>query len=59
MDQLLILLVGLSQLGNEVGFIGKISDDELGAKYEDGLEKRKSKSIFTKRKKKKFQLVLV
>ena len=27
-------IVGLSQLGNEVGFIGKISDDELGRKYE-------------------------
>ena len=26
-------IVGLSQLGNEVGFIGKISDDELGRKY--------------------------
>ena len=31
-------IVGLSQLGNEVGFIGKINDDELGAKYEDGLK---------------------
>ena len=32
-------IVGLSQLGNEVGFIGKISDDELGRKYEEGLRK--------------------
>ena len=32
-------IVGLSQLGNKVGFIGKISDDELGHKYEDGLKK--------------------
>ena len=30
-------IVGLSQLGNRVGFIGKISDDELGQKYEDGF----------------------
>ena len=34
-------IVGLAQLGNNVGFIGKISDDELGAKYEDGLKKEK------------------
>ena len=33
-------IVGLSQLGNSVGFIGKVSDDELGIKYEDGLKKR-------------------
>ena len=26
-------IVGLSQLGKNVGFIGKISDDELGIKY--------------------------
>ena len=32
-------IVGLSQLKNDVGFIGKISDDELGAKYEEGLKK--------------------
>ena len=31
-------IVGLSQLGNEVGFIGKVSDDNLGQKYEDGLK---------------------
>ena len=31
-------IVGLSQLGNNVGFIGKVSDDELGEKYEDGLK---------------------
>ena len=30
-------IVGISQLGNNVGFIGKVSDDELGQKYEDGL----------------------
>ena len=32
-------IVGLSQLGNEVGFVGKVSNDELGQKYEDGLNK--------------------
>ena len=32
-------IVGLSQQGNEVAFIGKISDDELGEKYEIGLKK--------------------
>ena len=31
-------IVGLSQLGNDVGFIGKVNDDELGQKYEDGLK---------------------
>ena len=31
-------IVGLSQLGDEVGFIGKISDDDLGNKYEVGLK---------------------
>ena len=30
-------IVGLSQLGNEVGFIGKVNDDSLGKKYEDDL----------------------
>ena len=33
-------IVGLSQLGNNVGFIGKISDDDFGAKYEEGLKKK-------------------
>ena len=36
-------IVGLSQLGNEVGFIGKVSDDHLGRKYAEGLEKEKVK----------------
>ena len=31
-------IVGLSQLGNEVGFIGKVNDDDLGGKYEDGFK---------------------
>ena len=32
-------IVGLSQLDNKVGFLGKVSDDNLGKKYEDGLKK--------------------
>ena len=45
-------MVGLSQLGNEVGFIGKISDDELGKKYEDGLKKEKVKYLYKKKREK-------
>ena len=43
-------IVGLAQLGNEVGFIGKVSDDELGAKYEDGLKKEKVQYFYSKKK---------
>ncbi len=43
-------IVGLSQLGNEVGFIGKISDDELGVKYEEGLKKENVKYFYSKKK---------
>ena len=43
-------IVGLSQLGNNVGFIGKVSDDELGAKYEVGLKKEKVKYFYSKKK---------
>ena len=50
-------IVGLSQLGNEVGFIGKVNDDELGAKYEEGLNK--DMKYFYKKKKKKFLQGLV
>ena len=42
-------IVGLSQLGNQVGFIGKISDDELGQKYEDGLKKERVKYLYKKK----------
>ena len=45
-------IVGLSQLGNEVGFIGKISDDELGNKYEEGLKKENVKYLYKKQKEK-------
>ena len=43
-------IVGLSQLENEVGFIGKINDDELGNKYENGLKKENVKYFYTKKK---------
>ncbi len=42
-------IVGLSQLGNNVGFIGKIKNDDLGQKYEDGLEKEKVKYLYEKK----------
>ena len=45
-------IVGLSQLGNQVGFIGKISNDELGEKYEDGLKKEKVKYLYKKKQEK-------
>ncbi len=43
-------IVGLSQLGNKVGFIGKVSDDNLGNKYEEGLTKEKVKYLYVKKK---------
>ena len=43
-------IVGLSQLGNEVGFIGKVNDDELGVKYEEGLKKENVKYFYSKKK---------
>ena len=43
-------IVGLSQLGNSVGFIGKVSDDDLGNKYEIGLKKENVDFIYSKRK---------
>ena len=45
-------IVGLSQLGNKVGFIGKISDDELGKKYEEGLKDEKVEYFYLKKKEK-------
>ena len=42
-------IVGLSQLGNDVGFIGKVKDDELGQKYEDGLIKEKVNFLYSKK----------
>ncbi len=43
-------IVGLSQLGNKVGFIGKINDDELGKKYEEGLNKENVNYFYNKKK---------
>ena len=43
-------IVGLSQLGDKVGFIGKVSDDEFGSKYEDGLKKENVKFFYSKKK---------
>ena len=42
-------IVGLSQLGNDVGFIGKINNDNLGNKYEDGLRKENVNFLYTKK----------
>ena len=43
-------IVGLAQLGNNVGFIGKINEDSLGKKYEEGLGKEKVKYFYSKKK---------
>ena len=48
-------IVGISQLGDKAGFIGKISDDEFGIKYEDGLKKENVEYFYSK-KKKNYQL---
>ena len=43
-------IVGLSQLGNKVGFIGKVNEDDLGNKYEQGLKKEKVEYFYSKKK---------
>ena len=43
-------IVGLSQLGNDVGFIGKVNDDDLGSKYEEGLKQENVKYFYSKKK---------
>ena len=43
-------IVGLSQLGNKVGFIGKVNDDDLGQKYEIGLKKENVDYFYSKKK---------
>jgi fructokinase len=45
-------VVGLSQLGNKVGFIGKISDDNFGNKYEEGLKKENVEYFYSKKREK-------
>ena len=43
-------IVGLSQLGDKVGFIGKISNDTFGIKYEEGLREENVSFFYTKKK---------
>ena len=43
-------IVGLAQLNNDVGFIGKVTDDDLGQKYEDGLKRENVKYFYPKKK---------
>ena len=43
-------IVGLSQLGDKVGFIGKVSDDEFGGKYEEGLKNENVEYFYSKKK---------
>ena len=43
-------IVGLSQLGNKVGFIGKVCDDDFGSKYEDGLQNENVEYFYMKKK---------
>jgi len=43
-------IVGLSQLGNKVGFIGKVNNDDLGEKYEHGLKKENVEYFYNKKK---------
>ena len=42
-------IVGLSHLGNDVGFIGKVNADDLGQKYEEGLTKEKVQFFYNKK----------
>ncbi len=42
-------IVGLSQLGNKVGFIGKVNNDDLGEKYEEGLKKENVEYLYKKK----------
>ena len=42
-------IVGLSQLGNDVGFIGKVKNDDLGKKYEEGLKKETVSYLYSKK----------
>ncbi len=43
-------MVGLSQLGNHVGFIGKINKDDLGEKYEQSLTNENVEFFYDKKK---------
>ena len=52
-------IVGLSQLGNKVGFIGKVSDDDLGIKYEEGLKKENVHYFYSKKKQYQLEDILI
>ncbi len=43
-------IVGISQLGDQVGFIGKVSDDKFGGKYEEGLKNENVEYFYSKKK---------
>ena len=43
-------IVGISQLGDQVGFMGKVSDDDFGSKYEEGLKKENVEYFYSKKK---------
>ena len=43
-------IVGLAQLENKVGFIGKVCDDDLGTKYEEGLKSENVEYFYSKKK---------
>ena len=43
-------IVDISQLGEKAGFIGKVSDDEFGKKYAEGLKKENVEYFYSKRK---------
>ena len=43
-------IVGISQLGDKAGFIGKIADDVFGSNYEEGLKKENVEYFYSKKK---------
>jgi sugar/nucleoside kinase (ribokinase family) len=45
-------IVGICQLGSKVGFIGKVSDDKFGNKYEEGLKQENVEYFYSKKKEK-------
>ena len=45
-------IVGISQLGDKVGFIGKVSDDKFGSDYENGLKEENVEYFYKKKEEK-------
>ena len=43
-------IVGISQLGNNAGFIGKVTDDQFGSNYQEGLKKENVEYFYSKKK---------